>query len=490
MSADPARSATPPRPASQDLAGRLVELVAALRSKGIPAGTSETVDAAAVIEVLGMSDRHQLREGLAAALVRRGGQREVFDMAFDIYFPAGVGTPQAALDVDEDFDVDDLREQLAAALAGNDARALDQLADIAVDLLGRVGTEGTASNGFSAYLTLDRLRPQTLLVQAMQQRGQGGGGGSQGSGQSSGAPSAGSAESAFTDRIERDEIRRNIDRFRERVAGEARRRTAELRGRDTVTRHAVRSGTDRIDFLSANKQQLEELARTVQPLSRKLATRLAARRRKNNRGRIDIRRTLRRSMSTGGVPMHPAYAKPHPARPELVLLCDVSGSVAGFSSFTMHLVQALSGQFSKIRVFAFVNAMAEVTDLVKESAAQSGQADLAARIAQEARITKWHTSSDYGEAFADFRADFMTAIGPRTAVLILGDARNNNQDPNLGALHEISQRARRTFWLNPEATMRWGLGDSVAPAYAEVVEMHQCSNVDQLTRFVTRLLPV
>jgi uncharacterized protein len=190
-------------------------------------------------------------------------------------------------------------------------------------------------------------------------------------------------------------------------------------------------------------------------------------------------------MSTGGVPMHPVFAKPHPARPELVLLCDVSGSVSGFSQFTMHLVQAMSGQFSKVRVFAFINAMDEVTDLVKEDSD-----DLSLRIAREARITKWHTSSDYGEAFADFHADYMNAIGPRTAVLILGDARNNNQDPNLGALHDISQRARRTFWLNPEASMRWGLGDSVAPLYAEVVEMHECCNVDQLTRFITRLLPV
>jgi uncharacterized protein with von Willebrand factor type A (vWA) domain len=337
--------------ASQDLAGRLVELVTALRSKGIPAGTSETVDAAAVIEILGMSDRRQLREGLASALVRRGGQREVFDMAFDIYFPAGVGTPQSALDVRDDFDLDDLRDLLAMALAENDARALEQVAEIAVDLLGRVGNEGTPTGGFSAYQTLERLRPQTLLVQAL--------------GRGSGSSGAGD----FTERIERDEVRQNIARFREMVASEARRRTAEVRGRDTVTRHAVRSGTDRVDFLSASKQQLEELARTVQPLSRKLATRLAARRRKDNRGRIDIRRTLRRSMSTGGVPMRPAYAKPHPSRPELVLLCDVSGSVAGFSGFTMHLVQALSGQFSKVRVFAFVNRIDEVTGLMEHGAA-------------------------------------------------------------------------------------------------------------------------
>ncbi len=463
-------------PEAQDLAGRLVEFVGALRSKGIPAGTSETVDAAAVIDVLGMSDRSLLREGLASALVRRGGQRDVFDMTFDLYFPAGVGASQAAREMDEDFDLDDLRDLLAMALAENDLRTLEQVAELAVELLGRVGEAGP-TGGWSAYQTLERLRPQTLLVQALQQRGEGGGGSGPGQGQGQGGD--------FTDRIERDEVRQNIDRFRAMVAGEARRRTAELRGRDVVTRHAVRSGSDRIDFLSANRQQLEELGRSVRPLARKLATRLAARRRKAHRGRIDIRRTLRRSMSTGGVPMHPVFAKPHPTRPELVLLCDVSGSVSGFSQFTMHLVQAMSGQFSKIRVFAFVNAMAEVTDLVKEDSD-----DLSARISREARITKWHTSSDYGEAFADFYADHMAAVGPRTAVLILGDARNNNQDPNLAALHEISQRARRTFWLNPESSMRWGLGDSIAPTYAEIVEMHEVCNVDQLTKFVTRLLPV
>lgn len=462
-------------PVAQDLAGRLVEFVGALRSKGIPAGTSETVDAAAVIDVLGMSDRSLLREGLASALVRRGGQRTVFDMTFDLYFPAGVGASQASREIDEDFDIDDLRDLLAMALAENDLRTLEQVAEIAVDFLGRVGENGP-TGGWSAYQTLERLRPQTLLVQAIGQRGVGGGSGP-GQGQGQGGD--------FTERLERDEVRQNIDRFRAMVASEARRRTAELRGRDVVTRHAVRVGSDRIDFLSANRQQLEELGRTVRPLARKLATRLAARRRKAHRGRIDIRRTLRRSMSTGGVPMHPVFAKPHPARPELVLLCDVSGSVSGFSQFTMHLVQAMSGQFSKIRVFAFINAMAEVTDMVNEDSD-----DLAARIGREARITKWHTSSDYGEAFADFHADHMSAIGPRTAVLILGDARNNNQDPNLEALHEISQRARRTFWLNPEHSMRWGLGDSIAPTYADIVEMHEVCNVDQLTKFVTRLLPV
>lgn len=470
---------------ADDLTGRLVEFVSALRSKGIPAGTSETVDAAAVIDVLGLDDRELLREGLAAALVRRGGQRDVFDMTFDLFFPAGVGASQSVLDSD-DFDLDDLRDLLAMALADGDLRTLEQLADMAVELLGEVGVPDTNTAGWSAYQTLERLRPQTLIAQVMQMRGQGGAGGEgqgQGGGQGGGQSPTQTIE--FTDRLERDEVRQAVERFREMVQAEARRRTAEVRGRDVVTRHAVRPGSDRIDFLSANRQQLEELRRQVQPLSRRLATRLAARRRKNRRDRIDIRRTLRRSMGTGGIPIKPVYAKPHPSRPELVLLCDVSGSVAGFSGFTMHLVQALNSQFSKVRVFAFVNAMDEVTDMV-----ELDEPDLAGRISREAMITKWHTSSDYGEAFSDFAELFLDSVGPRTCVLILGDGRNNNQDPNFGALHEISERSRRTFWLNPESAMRWGLGDSVATEYAEVVEMHECCNVEQLSRFVSRLLPV
>lgn len=454
---------------------RLVAFVEALRAKGVPAGPSETVDAAAVVRVLGIHDRGLLREGLASALVRRGGQRDVFDTVFDLYFPAGVGAGEAVREAQEEgLDLAGLRDRLAGALASGDDAALDRLAQVAVDLLGGVGDQG--SGGWSAYQTLDRLAPQTLVARALQLRGSGGASAGAGTGQAS--------TSGFASRLDRPEVREAVELFRGRVQAEARRRTAEVRGRTVVAKHAVQRNGDQIDFLAANHEQLRRLRLTVRPLSRKLATRLASRRRAARRGRIDVRRTLRRAASTGGVPVKPAWQRPRPTRPELVLLCDVSGSVAGFSEFTMLLVQALSDQFSKIRVFAFVNAMAEVTDLVK-----AGGDDLTDRIRAEARVTKWHTSSDYGEAFADFVADHLDAVGPRTAVLVLGDARNNNLDPNLEALHRVAQRSRRTFWLNPEAAGRWGLGDSVALEYADVVPMHECCNVEQLSRFVTRLLP-
>ncbi len=272
------------------------------------------------------------------------------------------------------------------------------------------------------------------------------------------------------------------------MAAEARRRVAERRGRDEIARRAVAPTADRVDFLFAGQDRLAELRRTVQPLARKLATRLAARRRRTSRGTIDLRRTLRGSLSTGGVPMKPVLRRRRPMRPELVLLCDVSGSVSGFSDFTMLLVQALHDQFSKVRVFAFVNRIDEVTGLLER-----GRADpegLSSRIQGEAAVTGYHGSSDYGMALGEFAERYADAVGSRTTVFVLGDARTNRSDPNLTAVRHIAERARRVHWLNPEQRSRWGTGDSVAPAYAELVAMHECRNARQLSALVARLLPV
>ncbi|TVT19823.1 VWA domain-containing protein, partial [Amycolatopsis rhizosphaerae] len=287
--------------------------------------------------------------------------------------------------------------------------------------------------------------------------------------------------------IARQEAQSRIATFREFVQAEARRRTAELRGRDRIAKHAVAPQTDLVSFSNANREQLAELRRTIQPLSRKLATRLAARRRRARRGQIDLRRTLRRSLATGGVPMRPALRARRPGRPELVLLCDVSGSVAGFAQFTLLLVQALADQFSKVRSFAFVELTDEITRLV--AAGSDDPEGLARRILTEARLTRWGMSSDYGDSLASFVEGFSDAIGPRTSVLILGDARTNGGDPNLAAVREIADRARHVYWLNPEPRSTWGTGDSAALEYGRVVPMHECRNLRQLARLVTDLLP-
>ncbi|WLW50081.1 vWA domain-containing protein [Streptomyces sp. YU58] len=446
------------------VAERLTSLVAALRAHGVRVGTGETVDAAQAMEALGLADRELLREGLAATLLHGTAQRPVFDPVFDLYFPRAVGGPgsQAA-------DRDELRDRLAAALADDDAALLARLAAEAVDGFGGYGSS-PASDGWSSHQALDRLRPQTLLARVRDDvRARGGG-------------------SGFADRLLEDEIRRRIESFRRMVGAEARRRVAERRGRDEIARRAVAPTADRVDFLFAGRDRLAELRRTVQPLARKLATRLAARRRRAARGSIDLRRTLRGSLSTGGVPMRPVLRRRRPARPELVLLCDVSGSVSGFSDFTMLLVQALHDQFSKVRVFAFVNRIDEVTPLLAHGAADPE--GLGARIRSEATLTGWHGSSDYGVALGEFAERHGDAVGPRTTVFVLGDARTNMSDPNLPAVRQLAERARRVYWLNPEARAQWGTGDSAALDYADLVEMFECRNARQLSALVGRLLPV
>ncbi|MFF4724301.1 VWA domain-containing protein [Streptomyces mirabilis] len=454
------------------VAERLTGLVGALRAHGVRIGTGETVDAAQAVAALGLTDRELLREGLAATLLHSTGQRRVFDPVFDLYFPRLVGAPMSeGRESDAPAaDREELRDRLAAALAAGDRETLERLAIEAVDGFGGYGSS-PGSDGWSSYQTLDRLRPQTLMARvrdSVRERQEGAAG--------------------FADRLLEDEIRRRIEVFRALVATEARRRVAERRGRDELARRAVAPTADRVDFLFAGRDRLAELRRTVQPLARKLATRLAARRRRAARGTIDLRRTLRGSLSTGGVPMKPVLRRRRPVRPELVLLCDVSGSVAGFSDFTMLLVQALHDQFSKVRVFAFVNRIDEVTGLLVHGTADPE--GLGARIRSEATLTGWHGSSDYGVAFGEFAERYVDAVGPRTTVFVLGDARTNMGDPNLPAVRRFSERARRVYWLNPEPLSQWGTGDSAAPEYAGLVEMHECRNVQQLSGLIGRLLPI
>ncbi|MGE3285660.1 MAG: VWA domain-containing protein [Pseudonocardia sp.] len=466
------------------LPGHLVEFVAALRRHGVAVGPGETVDAAQVLAVLDLLHREHLREGLAAALLRRSGQRQAFDTLFDLYFPAALGAGVGEVEVpridDADggpVDVEALRDVLAGLLRDGDTQALAELARAVVDALGRAGAGGPGARGagtagsrpsWSAYQALRLLSPETLLARILDDlRG----------------PDA----TPFEVEVLRREIRERIAAFRSMVLDEVRRRTAELRGRDQVARTAVAKQVEQVEFLSAHAEQLAQLRRTVQPLARRLASRLAVRRRHARRGTLDMRRTLRRSMSTGGVPMRPAYRTRRPGRPELVVLCDVSGSVAGFSHFTLLLVQALREQFSRVRVFAFVERADEVTHLFAPGAELSG---VMSRVLREADLVTFDGHSDYGSSFGGFAEFWGDAVGPRTSLLVLGDGRTNFRDPNLAVLKRLAGQARHAHWLNPEPRRLWGSGDSAALRYADVVPMHECRTAGQLATVVESLLPV
>ena len=467
------------------LPGHLVDFVAALRRHGVAVGPGESVDAAQVLGALDLLQRDHLREGLAAALLRRSGQRDTFDALFDLWFPPALGAGASEVDVprvddgeagggQDPVDVDALREVLADLLRDGDEETLRELARAAVDAIGNSGAAGqgvrgqTAKPNWSAYQALNALSPDTLLARILDGLGQ-------------------EDDTDFVSEVRRREIRDRIARFRDMIRDEVRRRTAEQRGREQVAKSTTPMQTDQVGFLTANAAQLAELRRTVHPLARRLASRLSTRRRRANRGQLDLRRTLRRSMSTGGVPMDPAYKVRRPGRPELVILCDVSGSVAGFSHFTLLLVQALREQFSKVRVFAFVERADEVTHLFEPGAELSG---VMQRVLREARLTAFDGHSDYGSAFGDFVEQYAEALTPKASLLVLGDGRTNYRDPNLRALRMMTGRVRHAHWLNPESQRMWGSGDSAARTYAEVLPMHECRTAAQLADVVEALLPV
>ncbi|WP_378732737.1 VWA domain-containing protein [Nocardia brasiliensis] len=464
------RSADQPAEAMTD---RLVEFVGLLRDHGITAGPSETIDAAEAMLALGLSDRNRLRSGMAACLLRRNGQRAVFDQLFDLYFLTTEQPRQASPPTPES--IESLRDRLAAVLAEDDPGAAADLARQALTELGAYGGAGTGQTsapvttasgaGWSSYLTMRALRTEDLMDRIV----------------------AGMSEASQLDTAVRTiEANRRLTEFRTAVQTEARLRSAQLRGTEYIARRGVESSSDQVDFLGAREQDLAEMRRLVQPLARKLATRLATRRRKSVRGHIDMRRTLRRSMSTGGVPIDPVLRARKHGRPDLVVLADLSGSVTGFAEFTLHLIQALQDQLTKVRSFGFIDTCDEITDFFTPGEPPSP--GTAARIVRDSNVARYG-SSNYGEALQGFTDNYLDALGPRTSLLILGDARTNRTTPNLPALQLMCAKAKHAYWLNPEPSRSWSTGDSAADVYAEHITMHECRNVRQLAEVVGRLLP-
>src|SRR2546422_482775 len=240
-----------------------------------------------------------------------------------------------------------------------------------------------------------------------------------------------------------------------------------------------------VDFLGASPTDLREMRNAIRPLARKLAARVAHRRRLRRHGRLDARRTIRRSLSAGGVPLEPAFRYPRVSKPDLYLLCDVSGSVAEFAQFTLSLLYAMSDEFPRIRSFAFVDGIDEVTALLEESAHRLDVRHLLAR----ASVVRADGHSDYGSVFGTFWDVYgRGALGPRTTVLVTGDARNNYRRPGLDALRAIKERARRVYWLNPERRREWNTTDSIVAAYAPYCDgVFEVRNLRQLGDFVRGL---
>jgi uncharacterized protein with von Willebrand factor type A (vWA) domain len=455
------------------LVDRHISFLEALRAAGLPVSLAEDLDAIGALRALDWDDRRTVRAGYAATLVKKQSQRPTFDALFDVYFPRMVGDGVAGRH-DEDSAGDGavrdnaealsgFREDLLDALAGGEEQALLTLAAEMVARFGAMPGRGPGLSSWSAYTALQRVAPTELvdrMVQALLAEGR-------------------------ADDEARREAGRRIGSFTAMVEADARRRIAEEKGPDHIADVAIRPTIDRIDFTSARRADLEEMRREIYPLARRLATRLTQEHHARRRGPLDFRRTVRASMSTGGVPLTTHHKPKRPHRTELVVLCDVSGSVASFAQFTLLLVYALRDQFEKVRAFTFVDQVHEVTPHFRPGA---DPAEVLAGLAASASHAALWGRTNYGRALVKFEEQHADALGPKSSLLVLGDARSNYSDLHLDVLARLAGSARHAWWLNPEHRRHWDTGDSVATRYGEVVPMVECRNLAQLGEFVHEIL--
>jgi uncharacterized protein with von Willebrand factor type A (vWA) domain len=440
------------------VADRVLALAADLRRAGVDASLAEVLDALEALAQLELIDRALVHLGLQSTLIKRAEDVEVFDVLFDRHFPltaphasgvavrpsvAGTAGPGNAAGGPGPV-ARDVQVALVEALCAADATQLRLL----------VGEAVTAYAGMDVHEAGERyyvhrvLRALDLaeLHRAVIAR-----------------------QWADHEDMSAAELRRFGERTRVLLEQYRRLLAAEIRDRLARAAPAGRFQPrviEDVDLMRATSTELRELRAAVRPLARKLASRIGRQRRRHRHGRLDMRTTLRRSLAAGGTPFEPALRRPRRTKPRLVVLCDISGSVADFARFTLMLLDALRSEVAGLRTFVFVDGVAEVTAVLE-------RADVALDprlLVTLPGVVADDGHSDYERALRSFVERFDDALGPAATVLVAGDARTNYRGPGLDSLRAIRRNCRRLYWFNPEPADEWGDADSQLPAYAELCD--------------------
>ncbi len=444
----------------------LIGFADALRAEGVALGTSELNDAFAALGEVQWTRPGPFREALAATLAKSPEDRRVFDLVFDRYFfraaegaalEAGV---REGDDASEDgitggdrIDFDALREQILEAIRNGDEAALRDLARLAIAAFGRRG-EGSGVLG----VDVQRIRRALGLKSEP-------GGLVKGEGAPQELP------------LTRDQIRR----FEAHLRRELER--AQIERTQALPPSRPLNELDRA-LPSGPAQDLAAVHRVVMQLKRRLATQGHQARGRKRHAHVDVRRTMRASLETGGVPVVLKYRPRRPRRPELYVLCDVSTSVTSASVFFLSVLHALHDSFRRMRSFVFVERISEVTDVFTTERSFKAVSDA---ISKDAGVADVSGYTDYGRVWREFLQMVEDDLHPRATVIVLGDARTNGRDPRADIFARVAERAGRTFWLNPEPRLYWNYGDSVIAAYEQFCEAHECWTTRQLEDFVKAL---
>ena len=461
----------------------------------------EHLDAAAAVASIPLNDREVLRAALAATLVKNGEHLGAFNLIFDLYTsgpPPGQGeSPLAGLDDAE------LRDVLRDAIAGDDRMLMSLLADEYVRRFagaepGRPVAGVMYGIAVNQAADLDGIRADLLAEGGAggRRRCGGGGGGGAAAAWAAGRPvlatTAAAAATAcagmtsLRDRLARAEAERAISRFRAEIEASIRRVLVADRGARAV-RATMRVGLAQdTDIASASAAELQAMTSAIGPLAQQLTQVLSRQAGVHRKRKPSIRGTLRRSMATGGVPFRIVTEPARPPKPEIVVLCDVSGSVAAFSRFTLELLVALDSRLSRLRIFAFTDGVAEITGLVGEARAAgvrlpagpgpAGDGPPGRRFRLRPRAARPSPPGTPGNSPS------------ASALLVVGDARTNYLNPAVASFAELARRAGQVYWLNPEPRSAWNDGDSVIGAYSPFCDqVQECRNLRQITAFVGNL---
>jgi hypothetical protein len=472
----------------------LAGFIQELRAAGLPVSLTENLDAMEAVKHIPIEDREAFKFALAATLVKNNAHWRSFETVFEVYF--SLRGPQYQLREDADADElwrdmqdqlrqgegrgaaggmesltpEELAQLLDQALMNGDEALMRALARQAVSRYAGMEPGRPVGGTYYLYRTLRNLDLDGVLDRLMQQARE----------------DASQPLTPLEERLERDEYEARIDQLRKEIEAEIRRRLVADRGVEAMARTLRKPLPEDVDFMHASREEMASLRKAIYPLTRKLAVRLARKRRHGRKGPLDFRSTMRHSLSSGGVPVDPQFRYPRPSKPEIFVVADISGSVAAFARFTLHLVYAISHQFSKVRSFVFIDGIDEVTRMFE---GVEDIADAVHRVNTEADVVWVDGHSDYGHAFEVFWQRWGKEVGPKTTLLLLGDARNNYHASQSWVVKEMQHRARHVYWLNPEPRSYWDTGDSIMGEYTTFCDgVFECRNLRQLERFVDNLV--
>jgi uncharacterized protein with von Willebrand factor type A (vWA) domain len=445
----------------------------AARGAGVHVSPAESIDAMRAVAQVGLTDRAILRDALLLTLAKSQDEKLALADCFDLFFSQPEPReeqPEADNDDGASEDSDQSPSSGSASEAG-EGQPPEGLGPLAQMLLSQdrnaisaaiASASGAASLSDIRYSTQRGIFSSRILDAMGLQRLR-----------------DDLDELAATNPSLAERLRGALDALREAV-------------RDTVSQGLALYAREEAENLRneilrnaplarIERRQVAEMRALIRQIARRLRERYSKPRKRQRRGHLDVRRTLRRNAAWGGVPFLTAWKRKHRDRPKIVAICDVSGSVAQVSDFFLLLIHSLHEVVDDVHSFAFSSHLIEVSEILEKKSAEEAMAEIMSKVG--------FGSSDYGSSLVDFEKDFMSTLTPQTTVIVLGDARSNNLDPRADILRRISERSKRLVWLNPEGRLAWGFGDSEMPRYATFCSVvRQCATAQQLERAVSDIV--